>query len=219
MGNPEQTDGVREGRVEGADLRAPEAWAERYTSGDTPWDAGGPHPELLRRLEAGELAPFGGRRALVPGCGRGHDALALARAGWTTTGVDFAPGLAGELGPALAALGGEFVEADALAWSGAPVDLVLEHTFHCALPPSERPRWADLMARALVPGGVLAALVFPADKPAAEGGPPYRTTTTELAALLAPGFELVADEPLGLPLERRRWAERWARFRRVGPRA
>ncbi|QDU69202.1 methyltransferase domain-containing protein [Engelhardtia mirabilis] len=215
MTEPDEATDERPGRAEGVDLREPSAWAERYDAGDTPWDCGGPHPEIARRIASGELAPTGGRRALVPGCGRGHDALALARAGWTVTAVDFAPGLAAELGPALAALGGEFVEANALEWQGEPVDLVLEHTFHCALPPTERPRWAALVARALRPRGTLAVLVFPADKPVSEGGPPHRTETAELSALLAPAFELVADEAVEQPLERRQWLERWARFRRT----
>ncbi|MEL6712741.1 MAG: hypothetical protein AAFP86_03160, partial [Planctomycetota bacterium] len=59
-------------------------WADRYRAGDTPWDIGGPHPELSIRLQDGRLAPPepGESRALVPGAGRGHDAIALARRGW-----------------------------------------------------------------------------------------------------------------------------------------
>lgn len=212
--NHDEIDTDRGGRAAGEELRDAAAWAERYDAGDTPWDIGEPHGEILRRIATGELAPRGAGRALVPGCGRGHDALALARAGWSVVGVDFAPGLGAELGPRLAELGGEYVEGDALSLERGTFDLVLEHTFHCALPPEERPRWAALMRRSVAPGGDLAVLIFPGDKPLADGGPPYRTVATELGELLGEGFELVADEPAQVTRESRQWLERWARFRR-----
>jgi SAM-dependent methyltransferase len=63
------------------------AWQARYDTADTPWDLGEPAPALLEWLK---MNPGQGRRALVPGCGRGHDALALAQAGWGVVAVDFA---------------------------------------------------------------------------------------------------------------------------------
>ncbi|HIG53308.1 MAG TPA: SAM-dependent methyltransferase, partial [Candidatus Handelsmanbacteria bacterium] len=67
-----------------------EEWAERYRVEDTPWNHGDPHPEVRRLLAAGEFPfPESGRRALVPGCGPGHDACAIARAGFHVTGIDY----------------------------------------------------------------------------------------------------------------------------------
>ncbi|MHC4822112.1 MAG: hypothetical protein ACYTDX_10385, partial [Planctomycetota bacterium] len=77
----------------------PEDWGARYESGETPWDKGAAHPELVRRLEIDGLGcrTYGhGARAFVPGCGRGWDAEALARAGWEVTGMDFVPELKDE---------------------------------------------------------------------------------------------------------------------------
>ncbi|MEZ4469768.1 MAG: methyltransferase domain-containing protein [bacterium] len=61
---------------------------ERYQRGDTPWDLGGPSP-VVQRLARDLLTP--GMRVLVPGCGRGHDVEALARAGLQVTGLDLSP--------------------------------------------------------------------------------------------------------------------------------
>jgi cyclopropane fatty-acyl-phospholipid synthase-like methyltransferase len=50
-------------------------------------------------VAAGDLRPC---RILVPGCGRGHEVVALARAGFAVTGVDFAPAAAAALQARLA---------------------------------------------------------------------------------------------------------------------
>ena len=53
-------------------------WEERYRQADTPWDKGVAHPAVVRWL-----AEHPGRMTgavLVPGCGLGHDARAIAAA-------------------------------------------------------------------------------------------------------------------------------------------
>ena len=189
-------------------------WAGRYRGGDTPWDLGRPHPELVRRLAAGELGPPG--RALVPGCGRGHDALALAGAGWEVTALD----LVALEGPSLsffAARGGRFLVRDALGFaSDTPFDLVLDHTFFCAVEPSERPAWGRMVTRTLAPAGRLFALIFPVGRAPEEGGPPFGMHAGDLLAALGEGFTLECDEPTREPIAERRWGERWAVLRRDG---
>src|SRR6478609_6306354 len=49
-------------------------WDKRYQSGETPWEKGRAHPELVAFLRR---QPLNGC-VLVPGCGHGHDARALA---------------------------------------------------------------------------------------------------------------------------------------------
>ncbi|MEO8677010.1 MAG: methyltransferase domain-containing protein [Casimicrobiaceae bacterium] len=185
-------------------------WADRYARNDTNWDLGMPHPELAARIAAGELHA---RRAFVGGCGRGHDALALARAEARVTAIDIVPALAEGLADRLRALGGEFLVADALAFvPKEPFDLVFEHTFFCALPPTLRPRWGELARRVLAPKGRLWALVFPFDKPLEQGGPPFGTTTDDLATALGPGFRLLEDAPVRHRSPKRAWREHWAVF-------
>jgi len=195
----------------------PAEWAQRYATRDTPWDLGGAHPEIAARIAAG-LAPAAGTPALawVPGCGRGHDALALARAGWRVTAQDFADGTGGELARQLEQLGGRFELADALEHAPrARYDLILEHTFFCALDPRLRERWGAAIERSLAPAGLVCALVFPVGKRLDEGGPPYGCSTQDLLAALGPGFRVPIDEPARQRAPGRSWSERWAVFSRA----
>ena len=76
-------------------------WAARYEEEHTPWDLGAPHPALAAELEKdllGRRRCGHDARAFVPGCGRGHDALALAKAGWVVTAMDMVRDLGRELG-------------------------------------------------------------------------------------------------------------------------
>jgi len=187
-------------------------WQARYRDGTTPWDLGGPHPELVR-LVADALRPEPGASAIVPGCGRGHDAVALANAGWRVTAVDLVPELAPELAAALRPLGGRFVLADVLGFHDPPFDLLWDHTFFCAIEPGERGRWGTMAGRLVRSGGRLSAIVFPDGKRIDEGGPPWGMSAAQLADVLRADFELVIDEPVRVA-GHRTWSERLAIFER-----
>ncbi len=145
-------------------------WEHRYQSGQTGWDRGAPSPALRQWLEAGGL-PTG--RALVPGCGRGHEVLALAHAGYAVTAIDLAPSALSATGAQLDAHGlkAERILADVLAWTPAQTfDLIYEQTCLCALDPEHWPAYSARLAHWLRPGGVLAILFMQTGR---AGGPPF----------------------------------------------
>jgi SAM-dependent methyltransferase len=200
----------------------PEAvdWAGRYATGETPWDKGVPHPELAARLAAGHPSlalPTLGGRALVPGCGRGHDALALAAAGWEVVAVDVVPSLTDTLAQALADHGGRFVCSDALEYEDrVGFDLLFDHTFFCAIQPGARAAWGALARRVVREGGRVCSLVFPIGRPSCAGGPPFGVEVRAQEDALGAAFELVEDVACAHPFCEREWGERWATFARSG---
>ncbi len=196
---------------------SPTDWSARYAAADTPWDNGAPHPELSLRLQDGRLAPpHDGARVLVPGAGRGHDAIALARRGWDVTAVDIVGALEAEVAPPLAKLGSRFMVADVLGMDHPHAyDLVWDHTFFCAIHPEQRAEWGAQAGRLLKPGGHYAALVFPVGRPAEAGGPPFGMDCEALRSALGRLFHTRESEPATRTLKRRQWREFWYRAERT----
>ena len=176
----------------------------------TPWDLGRAHPELMVRLAAG-LRPTGERRAFVPGCGRGHDAVAIGRAGWAVTALDYAEPLRSELEDRMARVGGESIIGDAFLFNGGPFDLVFDHTFFCAIDPARRPEFAALLDRVTEPGSRLASVVFPIGRSHDQPSPPWGVETVDLTVALGEGWELIVDEP-AINAAGRQWEARWAEW-------
>ena len=171
-------------------------WEALYQANDTFWDHGEASPGLVDYLAANSSLPLG--QALVPGCGRGHDARALAQAGWAATGLDLAPRsvplakrLADEERLPIDYRIGDFL-------SDEPhklFDLVFEHTLFCAIPPVRRDDYVQALRRWLKPGGLYLAVNYMITED--NGEPPFSTTTAEL------------DERFGEPFELlRRWTPR-----------
>lgn len=185
-------------------------WGAFWEAGVSPWDLGGHHPELARLFPARE-----GGRVIVPGCGRAHDAVYLAEVGFDVLAIDIHGGLEAEVSAHLAASGGRFVVADALAFEDeSGFDLWWDHTFFCAIPPARRGDWGAAAARLVRPGGRLAALVFPVGKPPEDGGPPFGLATEDVVRALGPVFDLESEAAALTAGERRPGAERVAVFRR-----
>ena len=151
-------------------------WQARFEMGQTPWDRGGAHPQLLAWLEQGLIAA--GQAIAIPGCGRGHELLALGQAGIATIGLDYAPAAVALARERLGSLPGSVEQADVLTWQpAAPLDIVYEQTCLCALHPDHWRRYADQLHGWIKPGGLLLALFMQARRDnAATGvveGPPY----------------------------------------------
>jgi SAM-dependent methyltransferase len=193
-----------------------DAWNARYEIGSIPWDLGRAHPELETRLA---LDPALGTGAvgtvLVPGAGTGHDAVALAQAGWRVTAVDVAPAVEAALLRRLGAEHASVFIADALEIEvEEPFDMVFDHTFFCALDPSDRPRFGAMADRALARSGSVISIVFPMARPLSDGGPPWGFDIEDLAAALGEGFSL--EERGGRShVSGRLWPYTWTRWSRV----
>jgi SAM-dependent methyltransferase len=166
-----------------------EFWEQRFSQRQTPWDRGAPGPMLARWLADGTL--HAGQRIAVPGCGSGHDVLALAQADCEVIAIDYAEAALVLTRQRLAAARAtaSVVQADVLQWQpDAPLDAVYEQTCWCALHPDHWAAYAAALHRWLRPGGRLLLLAMQCRRDSASQGriegPPYHMDIHAVRALL-----------------------------------
>jgi len=122
------------------DPLSPAFWDERFEKQFTPWDQGGV-PARLRRFVAGSPAPL---RCLIPGCGSAYELVFMLDHGWDATAIDFSPAAVAAARAVVGARAGQVVQADFFAWQpAAPLDLIYERAFLCAMP---RAMWPQVAA-------------------------------------------------------------------------
>jgi methyl halide transferase len=181
----------------GSDFFSAMDWNHRYHQNDIPWDKGAAHPWLPSEL----VGPAFAGRILVPGCGRGWDAIELAGhcPAADVIALDIAAAAIAEarrLGRDLPNL--HFLEADFLdpLAAGLPprCDLIWEHTCFCAIAPASRPAYVATCARLLPPGGILAGAFF-LELDDGGKGPPWNCPAAELRRLFEPAFGIVSLDP------------------------
>jgi len=167
-------------------------WEQRYQKGETGWDRGAASPALSHWLAAelagdlqgdltGELTEAA--RILIPGCGRGHEVLALAERGFDVTAIDIAPSAVAHLKQQLieAQLQAEVILGDLFSYAPeASFDAVYEQTCMCAIQPDQRAAYEQQLYGWLKPGGRLLALFM---QTGAEGGPPFHCDVPDMRGL------------------------------------
>lgn len=160
-----------------------DAWQARYESGNTGWDRGKPSPMLNQWIDAGNLQPC---RILVPGCGRGHEVIALAESGFEVTAIDFADEAIASLTKLLDQRGlhANVIQCDLFAFESAQTfDAVYEQTSLCAIHPSQWQTYEQLVTCWLRPGGSLFAAFMQTDK---LDGPPFHCELSTMKNLFRP---------------------------------
>jgi methyl halide transferase len=194
-------------------ILTPDFWEGRYQEGTARWDLGQPAPPFVRLLKNAD-APKPGK-IVVLGAGNGHDALLFAERGFEVTGFDFAPSAIAHATQAAQVRGltAQFLQRDIFQLGqefGDRFDYVLEHTCFCAIDPSQRAAYVDLVRSLLQPQGQLIALFWVHTR---LGGPPYGTTYQEILERFTPGFELIFAEQPTDSIDSRKDEEYLVRFR------
>ncbi|KAI8682149.1 hypothetical protein NCS55_00469600 [Fusarium keratoplasticum] len=180
-------------------------WTELWDTDQSDlWDRGKPSPALIEFIESKPqvLSNISNKyrpKALVPGCGKGYDVVALALHGFDTYGLEVSEKgavtarryAASELAepseynyhdldtwPVVDAEDVTIIVGDFFQKGWEPhgfngFDLIYDYTFLCALHPSLRQAWARRMHELVSPGGVLICLEFPLYKELTLLGPPW----------------------------------------------
>ena len=168
-------------------------WEEKYQRGEAQWDRGAPSLPMRQYLERHPVAG----RALVPGCGRGHEVALAVESGLDAMGLDIAPTGIAEARGLYPDLAHRFVVGDLFdppAEMRCAFDAVLEHTCMSGLPPELRASYRRGIDLTLRPGGLLIGVWFiEPDLDPGHEGPPYPFPVPALTDLFADGYEVVHD--------------------------
>ena len=168
-------------------------WEEIYQKGEVFWNKGEASPPMKQYLER---HPVRGR-ALVPGCGHGHEVALAVDHGLDANGLDIAPTGVAEARALYPKLAERFVVGDLFnppAELRGAFDVVLEHTCLSGLHPSLRADYRRGIDLTLKRGGLLIGVWFiEPDLDPGDEGPPFPLSVPDLTALFAQGYEVVED--------------------------
>ena len=186
----------------------PDFWCKRFGSGVTPWDAGGVQ-DAFRQFVAAQEKPL---TTLIPGCGSAWDAANLAGHAWPVIALDFSPTAVELARDVLGDAPVDLVCADFFTYTPpAPLDLIYERAFLCALPRKLWDDWGRRVAELLPSGALLAGFFFICEQ---LKGPPFGILPEQLDALLTPNFERIEDAEVHDSIPVFAGRERWQVWRR-----
>lgn len=189
-------------------------WDEKYRKGEVFWDKGVASLPLREYLQKHPLRG----KALVPGCGRGHEVALGVEFGLDAIGLDIAPTAVEEARKTYPELADRFVLGslfDPPAAMRGAFDVVLEHTCMSALPPALRADYRRGIDLALKRGGLLVGVWYiNPDLEPGEMGPPYPFSVEALTELFLDGYEIVDDYVPAVAFEGREGRERLRVLRR-----
>ena len=170
---------------------SPIFWNEIYKNNQAGWDLKSPNPVLLEIMNKKEfLQPC---NILIPGCGKGYDAVTAAKLGYNVTAVDFSP-LAISFAKQLAekeSANVKFLESDIFKITkngDEGFDAIYDYTSYCAINPERREEYAKKLSDLLKPNGKLIAHLFPVED--RKGGPPFGIDVNDTFNIFSKYFQL-----------------------------
>lgn len=165
-------------------------WSKKYQNKQTGWDVGYPIPALTNYIDQLKNKSL---KILIPGCGNGYEAAYLHKEGFTNVYI------------------ADITEEPLINFKNQnptfpknhilhidffnlqlKFDLILEHTFFCALPPTKRTEYVNKMHHLLNPEATLAGLLF--SFPLSEEGPPFGGNKELYVSYLSPLFNIKTME-------------------------
>ncbi len=172
-------------------LNDPNYWDEKYNSNNTGWDMKSSNPVFVDLLKEKKI--INPCKLLITGSGKGYDAIAAAEEDYEVTAVDFST-KAIEIARHLAEQNSVQINFLQKNLFDLPLefinyfDAVFDYTTYCAIHPSRRQEYAEVMSKVIRPGGKLIALLFPVD--GREGGPPFNIDILVFYKLFSKYFQM-----------------------------
>ena len=166
-----------------------EDWERHYDEKDLRWDLNEVAPPLVHLWKERSFSPC---KAIVPGCGAGHEVMFLAKKGFNVTAVDYTHGAIKLIKSAFEKnnYSGEVLHQDFFKLDykyNESFELMLEHTFFCAINPIKRRAYVETAKRILKPGGYLVGLFYETNE---DGGPPFNTHKEDIEKYFSNSFKI-----------------------------
>jgi len=195
----------------------PEYWEEAYVADDMGWDLGGPTPVFKAWIQT-EPSPL---NICILGAGNGWDAIEFTQSGHKVTAVDFAESAVKNMKNAAITNKVEFtiLHCDIFNIDDfyfQKFDVVLEYTCFCAIDPSQRINYIQLVNNLLKPGGRFVGLLFPTDKLPSDGGPPFAVNIDNTLSQFQNHFTLEKRQEHELSISPRKGREEFIILRKHG---
>lgn len=188
-------------------------WEQCYQENNTGWDIGAPTPIFMNWCDDLELLS----KICIPGAGNGYDPLYFASKGHDVTAIDFAESPISRLKKQskdkkinLTALKNDIFNLEESLYD--QFDYIVEYTCYCAIHPSMRMKYIEIMHRLLKKGGELVAILLPLNKDLSDGGPPFGIDLEETLDLFSHKFSIVESTKHPLSIEPRSENEQFVRF-------
>lgn len=163
-----------------------EFWEERYKSNQTGWNIGYPSTPIV---EFSKTITDKGKKILIPGAGNAYEAEYLFHSGFDNIYIcDIADAPLKNFKERCPDFPEEQLLLTDFFGISKNFDIVLEQTFFCALPVNRRTDYAEKMNEIIVPGGILAGLLF--IFPLTTDGPPFGGSKTEYLTYFSPYFKI-----------------------------
>ena len=164
-------------------------WERHYEEKDLRWDLDEVAPPFVRLWEERKFSPC---KAIVPGCGAGHEVMFLAKQGFNVTALDYTHGAIKLIKSAFEEnnYSGEVLQQDFFELDcnyNEKFELMLEHTFFCAINPNMRQEYVETAKRILKPGGYLVGLFYETNE---DGGPPFNTHKEDIEKYFSSSFKI-----------------------------
>jgi len=182
----------------------PHFWNQRYLNNDIGWDINSPTPIFVDWSKSLKER----KKILIPGAGRGHDALFLSKQKHDVYANDFSKEAikylnikAKELKLPIKTICQNFFS---LSSYYGKMDVVLEYTFFCAINPKLRLKYIEEVSNLLKENGLFVGILLPINKDINEGGPPYAVNYKKTLEDFSKHFELLECKKSELSIKPRK---------------
>lgn len=167
-------------------------WNDHYLQNEFPWDLGEPSPIFVKYFENINCKNL---KAIVPGAGRGNDAIFLAQKGLQVTVLEISEKAleilkerAEELDLKINLVCGDVTD----FIFEEKFDFWVEHTCFCAIHPTERESYLKTASQNLKPNGIFIGALM--SFPLTEEGPPFGGSKEEYFEKFGKYFEILKLE-------------------------